>query len=53
MGVNVTKCYFSYSFHHTWLKLYMDIHLGIPTIGCAQFKDSSSFGFMVNLLFFF
>ena len=50
MGMKVVKCYFSYSFHPTWLKLYGNIGLGGPPIGCAQSKDSSNFGFLVNLL---
>ena len=45
--------YFSYSFHPTWLKLYVNIgQVGRP-IGCAQFEDSWIFGILVNLLSIF
>jgi len=51
--MKVVKCYFSYSFHPTWLKLYGNIGLGGPVIGCAQFADSAKFGILVNLLSIF
>ena len=53
MGTKVTKRYFSYSFHLIILKLYENNDLGTPTIGCAQFADSSKFGILVNLLSIF
>ena len=53
MGMKVVKRYFSYSFHPTWLKLYGNIGLGGPPIGCAQFADSAKFGILVNLLSIF
>ena len=53
MEMKVVKCYFSYSFYPTWLKLYGNISLGCPIIGCAQFPDSAKFGILVNLLSIF
>ena len=49
MGRKVTKCYFSYSFHFTFLKLYGSIGLHGLAMGCAQYKDSSTFGFLALL----
>ena len=49
MEIKVVKCYFSYSFHVIFLKLYENNGLGVPTIGCAQFADSSKLGILVNL----